>query len=205
LHRGLVPVYNEKSVPKSINSMQWIIVGLGNPGKAYANHRHNVGFWAADMLQKHWSCAPWILKKEALLTQGMVGDDKIILCCPQTFMNLSGAAVAPLFRHYPRAQFLIIHDELDLPCGQLRFKKGGSAGGHNGLKSIHQVLGPDYWRIRIGIDRPSEKAHVSEYVLHSFHPAEREKILISLDRLRDAMDVLIAGDEKAFIQGLQAP
>ena len=171
--------------------MQWIIVGLGNPGKAYANHRHNVGFWAMDALQKHWMFPDWISKKEALLTQGVVENQKILLCCPQTYMNLSGQAVAPLYRHYPKARFLVIHDELDLPCAEIRLKQGGSARGHNGLKSIHTVLGPDYDRIRIGIDRPADKNAVSDYVLHSFHPAEREKILASLDRLTDVMDSLV--------------
>jgi len=182
--------------------MQWVIVGLGNPGKAYANHRHNVGFWALDALQKHWMFAPWIAKKEALLTQGTAAGQKIILCCPQTYMNLSGSAVAPLARHYPNAQFLVIHDELDLPCAQLRLKKGGSPRGHNGLKSIHTVLGPDYWRIRIGIDRPAHKSDVSDYVLHAFHPADREKILTTIDCLTDHMDALIQGKEADFLKAI---
>ena len=179
--------------------MDWVIIGLGNPGKAYANHRHNIGFWAMDALQKHWMFPPWISKKEALLTQGIVDHQRIVLCCPQTYMNLSGQAVSPLYRHYPNARFLVIHDELDLPCGQIRLKKGGSARGHNGLKSIHSVLGPDYDRIRIGIDRPADQRGVSDYVLQSFHPNEKEKILASLDRLTDGIDLLIMGKEEAFI------
>ena len=184
--------------------MNWVIVGLGNPGASYANHRHNVGFWAMDALQKHWGFPDWISKKEALLTHGLVHGQKIILCCPQTYMNLSGQAVAPLYRHHPNAEFLVIHDELDLPCGQIKLKKGGSARGHNGLKSIHTILGPDYRRIRIGIDRPAHKSDVSAYVLHSFHPAEKEKILSSLDRLTHAMDALILGKDDSFVTMLDS-
>ncbi len=152
-----------------------------------------------NALQKHWMFSPWISKKEALLTQGTVESQKILLCCPQTYMNLSGQAVSPLYRHYPHARFLVIHDELDLACADLRLKKGGSARGHNGLKSIHTVLGPDYDRIRIGIDRPADQRGVSDYVLHAFHPAEKEKILASLDRLTDSIDLLITGKEDAFV------
>lgn len=184
--------------------MQWIIVGLGNPGRAYANHRHNVGFWALEALHSHWGASPWISKKEALLSQCTLEGHKIILCCPQTYMNLSHQGVGPLFRHYPGAQFLIFHDELDLPCGQLRFKKGGGTGGHNGLRSLHSVLGPDYWRVRIGIDRPMCKSQVSDYVLHSPPPAEREKILVALDRIIGGMDALMVGREADFLKALNA-
>ena len=171
--------------------MDWVMIGLGNPGKAYANHRHNVGFWAIESLQKHWGFPEWIGKKQALLTQGMVADQKIVLCCPQTYMNLSGQAVAPLYRHYPKAHFLVIHDELDLPCAEIRLKKGGSARGHNGLRSIHTILGPDYDRIRIGIDRPADKNAVSDYVLHSFTPTEKEKVLLRLEQLPGIIEELM--------------
>ena len=155
-----------------------------------------------DALQKQGSFSPWVAKKEALLSQGILEGHKVILCCPQTYMNLSGQAVAPLLRHYPNAQFLVIHDELDLPCGQLRLKKGGSARGHNGLKSIHTVLGPDYWRIRIGIDRPAHKSDVSDYVLRAFYPAEKETVLSSMDRLTNRIPYLIQGKEGEFLHGL---
>ncbi len=183
--------------------MQWIIVGLGNPGPAYAKHRHNVGFWALESLKDHFSCPPWMVKKEARLTKGHADEHPIILCCPQTYMNLSGQAVSPLRRHYPEAQFLVIHDELDLPCGQLRLKKGGSTGGHNGLKSIHPILGPDYWRIRIGIDRPGDKGAVSDYVLSSFPPGDRDNVLDAVDQLTQSIHLLITGQEDAFVKAIQ--
>jgi PTH1 family peptidyl-tRNA hydrolase len=175
--------------------MDWIIVGLGNPGKAYANHRHNAGFWALDQLHKHWMATPWILKNKAMVSTAIVHDQKITLCCPQTFMNLSGQALSPLVKQNPKAHILVIHDELDLPCGQWRIKNGGSARGHNGLKSIHTILGPDYARIRVGIDRPANQGTVSDYVLHAPIPSDRDKILNALDQLPKIIDGLISGQE----------
>lgn len=172
--------------------MDWIIVGLGNPGKAYAHHRHNVGFWALDHLHKHWMATPWVTKNNARVSTAMVHDRKIILCCPQTYMNLSGQALSHVWRQHTKAQVLVIHDELDLPCGEWKIKNGGSARGHNGLKSIHSILGPDYRRIRIGIDRPANQAAVSDYVLHAPNLTDRDKIFSALDELPKVIDDLIS-------------
>jgi PTH1 family peptidyl-tRNA hydrolase len=157
-----------------------LIVGLGNPGNEYADTRHNAGFWWLEELRRR-AGATW--KKDASF-QGQwckvtLHGQTVYLLQPMTFMNRSGASVQALMRFFKLepAQVLVAHDELDLPAGQLKLKRGGGSAGHNGLKDISQKLAtPDYWRLRIGIGHPGDRQQVADYVLHP--PRKEEHVLI---------------------------
>jgi peptidyl-tRNA hydrolase, PTH1 family len=150
----------------------WLIAGLGNPGRAYTHHRHNAGFMALDALAQG---GVWSKKFHSDFTEITREGEKLLLLKPQTFMNRSGQALraAADFYKIPPAQIIVLHDDLDLPLGKLRIKQGGGHGGHNGLRDIDAHLGPDYWRIRLGIGHPGDKDRVHEYVLSNFAPEER--------------------------------
>lgn len=157
----------------------FLIIGLGNPGDKYKYTRHNVGFWVIDRIAKHLNIQ--VEKKEArsLIQSTFWEGKKVILVKPQTYMNLSGQAVMELlnFYHDQIEDLLIIHDDLDLPPGQLRFKNGGGTGGHNGLKSIVQYLNsPDFDRLKIGIGRPGPHLDVKDHVLTTFSQEEKVEI-----------------------------
>lgn len=161
-----------------------LIVGLGNPGPEYAATRHNAGFWLVDNLAN--SLPATRLQREtrfqALVAKSVIAGHEVWLLEPQTFMNRSGQSVGALARFYKIAadEILVVHDELDLAPGVAKMKKGGSAGGHNGLKDITAALGTqDYWRLRLGIGHPRTQASqqaVADYVLH--RPRKEEQILI---------------------------
>jgi PTH1 family peptidyl-tRNA hydrolase len=174
-----------------------LIVGLGNPGIEYEEHRHNLGFWFIDRLAREL--------KLKLVAQGkffgrIARSDEHCLVQPSTFMNRSGQAVAALARFYKIAaeEVLVIHDELDLPPGSIRLKQGGGNGGHNGLKDIQaQLATPDFWRLRLGIGHPGERAEVINYVLKAPRREERDLIDRALDRCLLAWPKLVAGDYEA--------
>lgn len=152
-----------------------LIVGLGNPGAEYAPTRHNVGFMLADVVREVFGFPAFSKKFKGLVSKGRVDGGDVVLLKPQTFMNLSGASVreAVTFYKLKPADMLVVHDELDVPLGQLKFKVGGGDAGHNGLKSITAELGTaEYARLRFGIGRPAHKGQVSDYVLHSFAAEE---------------------------------
>lgn len=155
----------------------YVIVGLGNPGKKYENTKHNVGFWVIDRLAEAMGISLDKKSCGAVLGMGMYEGKKILLAKPQTFMNLSGEAVIQILNFYDNLdELLIIHDDLDLPEGTLRFKEGGGLAGHNGLKSISQHLhSNDFDRLRIGIGRPEFKKVVN-YVLEPF-PKEKKDLV----------------------------
>lgn len=152
-----------------------LIVGLGNPGK-YDGTRHNIGFAAVDTLAEKQSFEPWTNKKDlkCLMTSQTLGDNRVILIRPTTYMNLSGEAVQAVMHFYkiPLDQVVVVHDELDIPFGQIRTRVGGSSAGHNGIKSVTQHIGEDYGRIRIGIkaDTPMD---ASDFVLAAFSKEEQ--------------------------------
>lgn len=148
-----------------MNASLWLIVGLGNPGKRYENTRHNMGFLCLDSLAEQAHVIFKDYKRVALLgaCQFSLGDKEIkaLLAKPQTFMNLSGTAVASLCKYYKvdPSHVIVIHDDMDIEFGRIKVKKGGSAGGHNGLRSIDQSLKtPDYFRVRIGVGRPHQES-----------------------------------------------
>ena len=151
-----------------------VIVGLGNPGAQYARNRHNIGFLAIEQLAVRLG-ATWQKKPLLELAEARVGAGKLLLVKPLTFMNSSGAAVAPLLRFHKAdpAQLLVIHDDLDLPFGRLRIRTGGSSGGQNGVKDISEKLGTDQFvRLKLGIDRPPAQWSVINWVLSNFQPTE---------------------------------
>lgn len=156
-----------------------LLVGLGNPGSEYANNRHNVGFRILDAIAEE--VGPSSFKRmspEVETFSFLLGKTKIILAKPQTYMNNSGRAVRFLIDFYkiPIEKVYVFHDDIDLPFGRVRIKQGGGNGGHNGLKSIDNCCGKDYWRIRIGVGRPTEKDEVVSYVLGNFTKEQQEKI-----------------------------
>ena len=153
----------------------WLVVGLGNPGSEYAHTRHNIGFMAIDEVAKNASFSSKFQGEVANLT---LGTEKVILLKPMTYMNNSGRSVqaAMAFYKIPPANVIVVYDELDLPLGKLRIKKAGGANGHNGIKDIDQSIGPDYWRIRLGIGHPGMAAMVHSYVLSRFTVDERLQV-----------------------------
>jgi PTH1 family peptidyl-tRNA hydrolase len=175
-----------------------LFVGLGNPGAEYEATRHNAGFWWLDALADQLG-ARFVPERayQGLVARVNRPDGPVWLIKPMTFMNRSGAAVAPLARFFKiePQQILVVHDELDLVPGQSKLKFGGSAAGHNGLKDIHGLLGtPGFWRLRLGIGHPGVKAEVVNYVLRKPSAADREAIAQAIERSLGAADQLIAGD-----------
>ena len=171
-----------------------LIVGLGNPGAEYEQTRHNAGFWLVDNLaQAQGRSLTRESRFQALAGKTVIAGQEIWLLEPQTFMNRSGLSVGGLARFYKIAaeEVLVVHDELDLAPGVARLKKGGSSGGHNGLKDISAALGtPDYWRLRIGIGHPRElnlQQAVVDFVLH--RPRREEQLLID-EAIAHSLDVI---------------
>lgn len=177
-----------------------LLVGLGNPGREHAGQRHNVGFMAVDRIHERHGFGPWRRKFRAQLTEGRIGSEKVLLMKPETYMNRSGDAVAEAVRFYKLTpeDVIVFHDELDLAPGKLRVKKGGGHAGHNGLRSIQAHLGPDFWRVRIGIGHPGDKARVIGWVLGDFAKADAAWLEPLLDAIADAAPLLAAGDMKGF-------
>lgn len=150
-----------------------LIVGLGNPGKKYDGTRHNIGFDAVDAFVAANEFSPWVEKKDlkCLMTTARLGDTHSIVIKPTTFMNLSGEAVQAVAHFYkiPAEKLVVVHDELDIPFGQIRLRKGGSSAGHNGLKSVIQHLGEDFGRVRIGVGpKEPEQMDSADFVLAPF-------------------------------------
>jgi len=179
-----------------------LIVGLGNPGADYKNTRHNVGFIAADRLSDRYNFT-WQHKTKfkADIAMGDCELGKVILCKPSTFMNLSGEAVRAILSFYniPLEKMIVIHDDLDLPLAKIKYKIAGGAGGHNGLKSLDRLIGANYHRIRIGIDRPEDSRYdVSDYVLGKFLASEEKLILNKIETIADSLKLLIDGDIEKF-------
>ncbi|CAA7624397.1 aminoacyl-tRNA hydrolase [Magnetospirillum sp. UT-4] len=178
-----------------------LVVGLGNPGPEYARNRHNIGFMAADELVRRHSFGPWRAKFQGQIAEGMIAGGKVMALKPMTYMNLSGQSVSAALRFLkvPVTDLVVIHDELDLAPGRIRVKRGGGAGGHNGLKSIDAHLGKDYRRIRLGIGHPGDKDRVADYVLHDFAKADQDWVDKLIDAVADAFPLLLGGDDNGFM------
>jgi PTH1 family peptidyl-tRNA hydrolase len=178
----------------------FLVVGLGNPGEKYARNRHNIGFMAADEIVRRHSFSPYRSKFQGELAEGKLGSEKVLVFKPQTYMNESGRAVQELVTFYKIAVFdiLVLHDELDLAPGKLRVKRGGGHAGHNGLRSLHAHLGPDYGRVRMGIGHPGDKNQVSDYVLKDFSKADQDWLMPLIDAVADNIDLVFAEREADF-------
>jgi PTH1 family peptidyl-tRNA hydrolase len=156
----------------------WLVVGLGNPGRDYASHRHNIGFRIVDELAERTGADSFRKKFSGELARTELKGDDAWLLKPQTYMNLSGDSVQPCaaFFKIPSERVIVCHDDLDLPFGDIRLKRGGGHGGNNGLRSIIQRMGPDFCRVRFGIGRPTGGRDASSWVLSNFSSEEREKL-----------------------------
>ena len=180
----------------------WIVVGLGNPGAKYLLHRHNIGFMALDNFTAGLGDLPSKEEKKSVTCKFKLEGEDIILVKPQTFMNKSGEAVQPLmaFHKVEPSKLIVLHDEIEIPFGHIRIQKNRGAGGHNGLRSINEVLGTqDYIRIRLGVGRPANpQMDVASYVLQNF--AQEEQALMSqfLNAAGDALEsIIFEGYDKA--------
>lgn len=179
-----------------------IIVGLGNPGTKYETTRHNVGWLALDRMIEDWKATGPSTREKAAVWSATIAGEKTLLVKPQTFMNLSGRAVAPLMLFYKCGpqDLIVIHDELDLAPATMKIKVGGGNGGHNGLKSLDECLGTnDYLRVRIGIGHPRDfNPHMdaADWVLSQFSQNECNDLDPLLDRARDAVQLVVRGDLK---------
>ena len=177
-----------------------LFVGLGNPGEKHKNNRHNVGFMALDCLSAFHKFGRSRTKFLGRTAMGSLDERKLISFKPQTFMNESGRAVREASNFYKIGpeRIIVFHDELDLPFGQVRVKKGGGHAGHNGLKSIDENNGTDYFRIRIGISHPGEKEKVTGHVLGDLSKEDAETLQKILTSIAENISTLIDGDEKKF-------
>lgn len=181
-----------------------LIVGLGNPGTKYARNRHNIGFMAVDRMAADHGFPAWKAKHRGSVTEGRFGSARAVLLRPETFMNKSGDSIVAAMQFYrlePK-DVIVLHDELDLAPGKVKFKMGGGHAGHNGLRSIHAHLGPDYGRVRLGIGHPGHKDRVAGYVLHDFAKTDAEWLDDVMRGVSDGAPYLSAGDAAKFMNAV---
>jgi PTH1 family peptidyl-tRNA hydrolase len=189
------PLFGRPTPEAAAGPVEWLIVGLGNPGSKYADTRHNAGWLLLDAVAR--DCPGFYFdekRSHALLARGVLAGIKVALVKPQTFMNLSGEAVGPIARFYkvPPERILVAFDDLDLPVAQLRLRKKGGAGGHKGMKSLIQHLGTqEFPRIRLGIGRPPERMPVEAYVLQKFRAEEWPEMTATYARAVQAVSAIL--------------
>jgi PTH1 family peptidyl-tRNA hydrolase len=178
-----------------------ILVGLGNPGARYAGNRHNIGFMALDEIARRHGFGPWRARFQSQVAEGRIAGQKILALKPQTYMNESGRAVGEAARFFKLSgeAVFVFHDELDLRLGKVKVKRGGGAAGHNGLRSIIAHIGEDFWRVRLGIGHPGDKALVYGYVLSDFAKTERQALTPFLDAVAAEAELLVEGDPGAYM------
>ncbi len=179
-----------------------LVVGLGNPGSRHARNRHNIGFMVAAAIARCYGFPAFRSRFKGELSEGVIAGERRLLLCPQTFMNASGESVLAAMSFYKIApgEIVVIHDELDLRPGKVRVKRGGGNAGHNGLRSIDAMIGPDYWRIRIGIGHPGIKELVHPYVLMNFSAEEMRLWVVPLvDAVAETIPWLLEGAPDAFM------
>lgn len=180
----------------------WLIVGLGNPGPAYINNRHNIGFQFLDELAGHCDFPGFQLKGKDCFTKKRFEDGKVVhLLKPMTFMNLSGRSVGPFSRFYqiPLDHIWVVHDDLDLVPGKVRVKQGGGTGGHRGLESLDSTIGKAYHRLRIGIGHPGRPERVSSYVLEDFTDRDEDWRQPLLHHLTQDFPLLLEGKADLYV------
>jgi PTH1 family peptidyl-tRNA hydrolase len=180
----------------------YLVVGLGNPGSRYARNRHNIGFMAVGAIARRHGSPGFRKRFGGELAEASIGGERRLLLKPQTFMNASGESVAETARFFKilPSEILVIHDEIDLRAGKVRVKRGGGNAGHNGLRSIDTFLGPDYWRMRIGVGHPGIKELVQPYVLQNFSSEEVSGwVEPLLDAVAETIPLLLSGAADAFM------
>jgi peptidyl-tRNA hydrolase, PTH1 family len=181
-----------------------LFVGLGNPGAQYAGNRHNIGFMALDRIAADHGFGPWKRAFQGLVCDGRLGEVRVLLLKPETFMNLSGQSVqaAARFHKIDTSDITVFHDELDLPPAKIKAKFGGGHAGHNGLRSIHAHLGEGYGRVRLGIGHPGDKNRVADYVLHDFAKADQIWLDDLMAGISDGAMHLAGGDSAKFLNAV---
>lgn len=181
-----------------------LIVGLGNPGAKYARNRHNIGYMALDQIAQDHNFPAWKSKHQGVISEGRFGSDRAVLLKPETFMNNSGQSVQAAMRFYKLepADVIVFHDEIDLAPGKVKCKTGGGHAGHNGLRSIHGHIGPDYDRVRLGVGHPGHKDAVPGYVLRDFPKADADWLDDLLRGIGDGAPHLAAGDKGKFMNAV---
>jgi peptidyl-tRNA hydrolase, PTH1 family len=187
---------------------RWLIVGLGNPGPEYAGNRHNAGRMVAELLASRMGASFRRHRSRADVAEGTLAGAPVTIAIPRSYMNLSGGAVAALrdFYKIPPSRIVVIHDELDLPFGEIRLKSGGGAGGHNGLRSVTAAVGsPDYFRVRFGIGRPPGRMDPAAFVLRDFTAEQRKELPLLVDRCADAVEALVRDGLEPAQNAFHAP
>ena len=172
----------------------YIIVGLGNPGKQYDKTRHNVGFDVIDMLANEYDISVTKIKHKALIGEGRIGSEKVLLVKPQTYMNLSGETLIDIYNYYKvdLENIVVIYDDIDLDVGKLRIRKKGSGGTHNGMRSIVKCLGSiEFPRVRVGVSKPMPGQNLADFVLSRFRKEEADDLAIGLEKACNALDCII--------------
>ncbi|HEK4703182.1 TPA: aminoacyl-tRNA hydrolase [Clostridioides difficile] len=172
----------------------YVVVGLGNPGKKYEKTRHNVGFDVIDILAKEYNISVTKIKHKALIGEGRVGTEKVLLVKPQTYMNLSGETLIDIYKYYKidLSNIVVVYDDIDLEVGKIRIRKKGSGGTHNGMKSITKCLGSnDFPRVRVGVSKPEVGQDLADFVLSRFRKEESDNINEALEKATYAIDSII--------------
>ena len=178
----------------------FLICGLGNPGKEYVNTRHNIGFQLIDKLSNFYNFSLFKKDNKKEILKGSINNNACLLMKPLNFMNLSGQPIQEIINFYKikNDRLFIIHDDLDLSLGKVKIKFGGGNGGHNGLSSIDEMIGINYYRLRIGIDHPGIKHQVSNYVLNKFTDLEMDVIVNKLNKVTKNFELLLS-DSSLFL------
>jgi PTH1 family peptidyl-tRNA hydrolase len=171
----------------------FLLVGLGNPGQKYARTRHNVGFDVVDRLGERWGIAVTRSSSQSLVGDGLVKNERAVLMKPQTYVNLSGGPVRAAMDFYkvPIGNVVVVHDELEVPFGKVKIKRGGGHAGHNGIRDLNQHLGTDYPRVRVGTGRPPEGWDPADFVLSRWKDDEGQEVLRMIERACDAMESVV--------------
>lgn len=200
-------LFLSKKTEESKEPVMWLLVGLGNPGKQYAGNRHNVGFMAVDAIAREFSIGPFKAKFQGEIAEGRIGDQRVAILKPLTYMNESGKSVGAAAKFYKIEPDHIItfHDELDLAPAKIRTKKGGGNAGHNGLRSMDAHLGtPDYIRVRLGIGHPGDKDRVHGYVLGDFSKADQDWLPDYLRAIGEYVPLMLDGKDSDFMSKVAA-
>ena len=173
----------------------FIIAGLGNPGREYENTRHNIGFHVIDEIAKKYQITMLERKHKAIVGKGYIDGEKVVLVKPLTYMNLSGESIREFINYYkmdPETELIVIYDDIDLEPGQIRIRKKGSAGGHNGMKSIISQIGTqNFYRIKVGVGAKPAGWDLADYVLGRFSTKEREEVDRAIEEAADAVEVIL--------------
>ncbi|WP_299202042.1 aminoacyl-tRNA hydrolase [uncultured Tateyamaria sp.] len=181
-----------------------LIVGLGNPGAKYARNRHNIGFMVLDRIASDHGFPAWKSKHQGVVSEGRFGSDRAVLLKPETYMNKSGDSVGAAMRFYKldAEDVIVLHDEIDLAPGKVRWKVGGGHAGHNGLRSLHAHIGADYARVRLGVGHPGHKDAVPSYVLRDFPKADEAWLDDVIHGCSDGAPHLATGDGPKFMNAV---